>query len=191
MAKPNTAAQKQIERYLSQQPEPHQSTLRTLRAMLQKILPGATEQMSYGMPAFLVQGKGVVAYAGFKEHCSYFPMSGSVLPQIKRELSRYSTNKGTLRFSADHTLPLSLVKKLVKVRLTEISHVQNGKRMEFFPDGRLKAVGAMKSGNLHGHWKWFRRDGTLMRKGQFRSGTRTGTWETWSSSGKLVKQTRL
>jgi uncharacterized protein YdhG (YjbR/CyaY superfamily) len=53
MAKPKTAAQKQIEHYLPQQPEPHQSTLRALRSMLQKILPDATEQMSFRIPAVL------------------------------------------------------------------------------------------------------------------------------------------
>jgi uncharacterized protein YdhG (YjbR/CyaY superfamily) len=159
--------------------------------MLQKILPGATEQMSYGMPAFLVQGKGVVAYAGFKEHCSYFPMSGSILTQLKKPLGGYSYDKGTLRFAVDRSLPLSLVKTLVKARLAEISDIQNGKRMDFFPDGRLKAAGAMKDGKLHGHWKWFRKDGTLMRKGQFKQGVQVGTWETWSANGKLVKETRI
>ena len=191
MAKPPSAAHNQIERYLSLQPEPHQSTLRALRATLQKVLPGAVEQMSYGMPAFVTHGKGVAAYAGFKEHCSYFPMSGSVLPRLKKDLVGFSTNKGTLRFAANQSLSLSLVKKLVRERLAEISNVSSGKRIDFYPDGRIKAAGAMKNGKLHGHWKWFRKDGTLMRKGQFKLGVRTGNWETWSASGKLVKQTRF
>ena len=73
--------------------------------------------MSYGMPAFKVGGRSVAGYAYFKNHCSYFPHSGSVLPGLADQLGGYEWSKGTLRFPIDKPLPKSLVRRLVDARL--------------------------------------------------------------------------
>ena len=69
------------------------------------------------------------------------------------------------------------------------AEVTNGKRIEFYDDGTVKAEGGMKDGQLHGKWRWYRKDGTLMRTGQLRAGEPVGTWETWDAAGRLVKRT--
>jgi uncharacterized protein YdhG (YjbR/CyaY superfamily) len=79
-------------------------------------LPDAEETMSYNMPAFKLKGKAVAGYAYFKNHCSYFPHSGSVLPDLADELADYQWTKGTLQFPIDEPLPASLVRRLVEVR---------------------------------------------------------------------------
>ena len=97
-------------------PEPQRSTLEKLRGMIRAAAPKeATGTISYGMPAFKYKG-GLVAYASFKCHCSFFPMNGSLVEKFKDELAKYETSKGTIRF-----VPLSatLVKKLVKARVAE------------------------------------------------------------------------
>jgi uncharacterized protein YdhG (YjbR/CyaY superfamily) len=73
------------------------------------------------MPAFKVGGKAVAGYAYYKEHCSYFPHSGGVLPEHADELEPYSWTKGTLRFPIDQPLPKSLVKRLVETRLRQLN----------------------------------------------------------------------
>jgi len=60
-----------------------------------------------------------VGYAAFKEHCSFFPMSGKFVEQIADDLAKYETSKGTIRFSVSKPLPAALVKKIVKVRVAE------------------------------------------------------------------------
>ena len=50
-----------VDEYLAAAPEPHCSTLAQLRAGLRESLPGATETISYGMPAIKVEGKAVDA----------------------------------------------------------------------------------------------------------------------------------
>ena len=94
-----------VDDYLEQAPEPQRSTLITLRATLREILPHAEEAISYNMPAFKVGGKAVAGYAFFKNHCSYFPHSGSVLPQLSKELADYQWSKGTLRFQSTNRYP--------------------------------------------------------------------------------------
>jgi len=59
----------------------------------------------------------IAGFAAFKNHVSYFPHSGSVLPELHREVKKYYTSKGTLRFPSDEPLPHALVEKLIHVRL--------------------------------------------------------------------------
>lgn len=109
-----------VDEYLDGAPEPQRTTLIRLRATLRSLLPSATETISYGMPAFKVEGKAVAGYAYWKGHCSYFPHSGSVLPRIADELGSYDWSKGTLKFPVEEPLPPALVARLVQVRLDEL-----------------------------------------------------------------------
>ena len=108
-----------VDSYLAQVPEPARSTLQRIRATIQSVVPPeTTEGLSYGMPAFRYKG-ALVAYAAFKDHCSFFPMQASLLDEMKDELKGYRTSKGTLQFPQDKPLPATLVKKMVKARVAE------------------------------------------------------------------------
>lgn len=109
-----------VDEYLDEAPEPQKATLISLRATIHRILPDAQEGLSYNMPAMKVGGKAVAGYAYFKAHCSYFPHSGSVLPQLEEELDGYSWSKGTLKFPVDEPLPEALVRRLVETRLEQL-----------------------------------------------------------------------
>lgn len=108
-----------VEAYLVRVPEPARSTLLRVRASIRAAAPkSATEGISYGMPAFRYQG-ALVAYAAFKNHCSFFPMQASLIDSMKQELAGFRTSKGTLQFPLDAPLPAALVKKIVKARVAE------------------------------------------------------------------------
>jgi uncharacterized protein YdhG (YjbR/CyaY superfamily) len=78
--------------------------------------------MSYGMPAFRVNGKSVAGYAHYKRHCSYFPHSGSVISQVEPELlDGYEWTKGTLRFAVDELPAEALVRRMVEIRLAMVA----------------------------------------------------------------------
>jgi uncharacterized protein YdhG (YjbR/CyaY superfamily) len=107
-----------VDEYLAAAPEPQRTTLMALRAMLASLLPQAVEGISYGVPAFLVEGKPVAGYANAKRHCSYFPHSGAVLERVEPELLEgYDWSKGTLRFPVDQPPDQTLVRRLVEIRL--------------------------------------------------------------------------
>ena len=108
-----------VNAYLAKVPEPARATLEKMRATIRSAVPAeATEGLSYGMPAFRYKG-ALVAYAAFKNHCSFFPMQASLIDEMKEELKGYRTAKGTLQFSLDKPLPATLVKKMVKGRVAE------------------------------------------------------------------------
>lgn len=175
-----------IDEHLATLPEPQRATLVVLRDTLRELLPTAEERLSYGMPCFAVQGKAVAGFDGYKQHCSYFPHSGSVIGSVGPLPSWADADAGTLRFPIGKRLPKGLLRKLIRVRLDQISAVSNGKRFDFFDDGTVKAAGSMKSGELHGAWRWYRRDGTLMRTGSFRLGEPVGEWQTYDRAGNPV-----
>lgn len=108
-----------VDAYLAKLPEPARATLEKVRATIRSVVPAeTTEGLSYGMPAFRYKG-ALVAYAAFKDHCSFFPCQASLIDQMKDELKNYRTSKGTLQFPLDKPLPAALVKKMVKARIAE------------------------------------------------------------------------
>ena len=113
------AAPTSVEDYLAALPEGSRAALEKLRKTIKAAAPEATETISYQMPAFKDHGRLLVYYAAFKNHCSLFPASGTVIEALGDELEPYFTGKGTIRFHADKPLPAALVKRIVKVRLEE------------------------------------------------------------------------
>ena len=109
-----------VDEYLRGVDEPKRSTLQALRQTIHEIVPDAEEIISYGLPAFRVGGKTVAGFAAFKNHLSYLPFSGSVLPQLADELSGYTMTKSALHFPIDRPLPKALVKKLILLRLADL-----------------------------------------------------------------------
>lgn len=108
-----------VEEYLTTLDEPKQSTLRQLRSSILEVIPEAEEGISYGLPAFRIRGKVIAGFAAFKNHLSYLPHSGSVIPAVGAKAARYATTKGSLHFPVDTPLPKALVRQLVKVRLRQ------------------------------------------------------------------------
>lgn len=110
-----------VDAYLALLEEPKRATLSRLRETILSILPRAEQGLSYGMPAFRVDGKTIAGFAAFKRHLSYLPHSGSVFPELTEELAGYSLSLGALRFPIDKPLPQDLVRKLIVVRLRQAS----------------------------------------------------------------------
>jgi uncharacterized protein YdhG (YjbR/CyaY superfamily) len=109
----------EVDEYLQRFEEPKRSTLEALRRTILEVVPHAEQGISYRVPAFRVRGKTVAGFAAFKNHLSYLPFSGSVLPQLAGDLEGYTMTKSALHFPVDRPLPKTLVKKLIAVRLRE------------------------------------------------------------------------
>ena len=97
------------------------AVLQKLRETIAAAAPGADEGITYGMPGFLVGGRGLVGYMAFDRHYSFFPMSPGAIDAHRDALGDLVTGKGTISFAYDQRLPVTLVKKVVKTRLAEIA----------------------------------------------------------------------
>ncbi len=110
----------EVDAYIAALDEPKRSTLEALRRTILEVAPDAEQVISYKVPAFKVGGKTIAGFAAFKNHLSYLPFSGSVLPRLASDLTGYSGTKSALHFAIDEPLPKPLVKKLIAARLAEL-----------------------------------------------------------------------
>jgi len=113
-----SAPARTVDDYLAALPEEARATLEKLRKTIKAAAPRADEVISYQIPTYKYHGP-LVAFAAFKNHCSFYVMSSSFLDAHKDELKAYDTAKGTIRFPIGKPLPAALVKKLVKARMED------------------------------------------------------------------------
>ena len=109
-----------VEAYFESLPDEQRAPLQKLRETIAAAAPGTDEGITYGMPGFLLRGKGFVGYMAYKDHYSFFPMSPAVIDAHRNELGDHVTGKGTVSFDYGEHLPVTLIKKVVKTRLAEV-----------------------------------------------------------------------
>ena len=108
----------EVDKYLKALPDDQRETLEKLRQTILSVAKGAEEKISYGMPTVYYEGN-LVHYAAFKEHMSLFGASAFMTKELKDELEGYKTSKGTIQFTVEKPLPVTLVKRIVKARMIE------------------------------------------------------------------------
>jgi uncharacterized protein YdhG (YjbR/CyaY superfamily) len=110
---------KSVDDYLAAVPKDKRAALAKLRETIKATVPTATEVISYGVPTFKHDGKGLVAYGAATTHCTFYLMSTGVVRAHAAELKAYELGKGSIQFPADKPPSKSLVTKLVKARIAE------------------------------------------------------------------------
>ena len=106
-----------IDEYIASFPEDIQNILNDIRATIRAAAPEATEKISYQMPTFFLNGN-LVHFAAFKNHVGFYP-TPSGIDEFKAELSKYKGSKGSIQFPIDQPVPLDLIAKIVKYRISE------------------------------------------------------------------------
>lgn len=110
---------KTVDDYLASVSDDKRSALKKLCKTIRAAAPQAEECISYGLPAFRLNGRPLVAFGATSKHCAFYPMSSATVAAHIDELQNHDTSKGTIRFHASKPLPASLVRKLVKARIAE------------------------------------------------------------------------
>lgn len=90
-----------------------------MRKKILEIVPSAQEVISYGMPAFKVEGKIVAGLLANKKHVGYYPFSGSILQLFPDVLANFSKTKSAIHVPINKPLTKTLLKKLISARLTQ------------------------------------------------------------------------
>jgi len=112
-----------VDDYLAALPEEVRAALEKLRKIIKAAAPGTTEVISYRIPVLKYQGHPLVGFGAAKNHCSFFTMSTSMIPNLAhmraRELKGYEISGATIHFTPDKPLSAALVTKLVRERIAE------------------------------------------------------------------------
>lgn len=106
-----------IDDYIADSPEAVRPILEKIRRVIREAAPGATEVISYRMPAF--KGRGILIYfAAFTAHIGLFPpVSGDAA--IERAIAPYAGPKGNLRFPLTRPMPYALIGRIVRLRVEQ------------------------------------------------------------------------
>jgi uncharacterized protein YdhG (YjbR/CyaY superfamily) len=115
-----TKTPENFEEYKNQFPENIRKKLDQLRNIIKKAAPEATEKISYGMPAFTLNGM-LIYFAAHTSHMGFYPLTTGIIA-FREELAPYKTSKGTVQFPYSEPLPSALITKIVKFRVLENMH---------------------------------------------------------------------
>jgi uncharacterized protein YdhG (YjbR/CyaY superfamily) len=110
---------KTVDDYIASQPEAAQPALTQVRNAIRKALPSAEEVISYNIPTYKLDGAMVIYFAGWKQHYSLYPAGARLLAAFKDDLAAYEINKSTIRFALSAPVPVQLIQRIVKFRVTE------------------------------------------------------------------------
>ena len=93
--------------------------LEKLRRTIHAAAPGAEEYIGYGLAGFKFKGRPLVYFGAWEKHCALYAASPSVQKLFLKELKGFEVSKGTIKFTSEKPVPMTLVKKLVKARIAE------------------------------------------------------------------------
>lgn len=111
------ARPKNITEYIKQAPKESQKKLREMRACIRKAVPGAKENIKWGMPAFSYQ-RILVMFAGYKHHIGLYPTPRGV-KAFEKDLAKFHVGRGSIQFPLNKPLPLALIRKITTFRVQE------------------------------------------------------------------------
>lgn len=112
-----------VRKFYETAPEPHRSTMLEMRKRILEVVPNAEEVVSYGMPAFKVNGEVIAGLLSNKKHVGYYPFSGSILHLFPKELAGYSITKSAIHIPIAKPIPKVLVRKLIRARIAQIAGI--------------------------------------------------------------------
>lgn len=91
-----------------------------MRRLIKSELPGSEERISYNIPAYFVDGKLIVYFAGYAQHVGMYP--GRTKSAAYNKLAaQYASGKSTAQFKHTEPLPESIVRNFIRTRLAETS----------------------------------------------------------------------
>jgi uncharacterized protein YdhG (YjbR/CyaY superfamily) len=114
------AKPKDVDSYLARLEPGQRKALQVVRQRIHAAQPGLTEAISYGIPFFKLDGKGLVSIGAAKTYCSLYVMSTRFMLENKSLFAGLDVKGVTIRFPEDKPLSAAFVKALVKARVDDL-----------------------------------------------------------------------
>ncbi|NOJ59798.1 DUF1801 domain-containing protein [Arthrobacter sp. 260] len=83
---------KSIEEYLNALDPEYRTELERIRTLVQQLVPGTEEAISYGMPTLKYKNRALVYFTASKKHMSFYPSSWAI-DELRDQLQHYKTTE--------------------------------------------------------------------------------------------------
>lgn len=110
---------KSVEEYLSALDPARRAELERIRALVNKLVPGTEETISYGMPTLKYKNRALVYFTASKNHMSFYPSSWAI-EELKDRLKDFTTTEHAIQFTLAKPLSDDLIGDLVRAHQREI-----------------------------------------------------------------------
>ena len=107
--------------YLDSLAPDQKAALGSVRELVTKLVPDAEEGKSYGIPAFIYAERPLLGFRAAQKHLSIFPFSPAVVEAVSDRLDGFDLAKGTIRFTASHPIPQTVLTDVIRLREREIT----------------------------------------------------------------------
>jgi uncharacterized protein YdhG (YjbR/CyaY superfamily) len=101
-----------VDTYMEIQPAEVRVRLHAIRETIRATVPEAIESISYGMPAYKLNGKPLIYFAAFKNHIGFYA-TPEVHETFAGELLQYKRGKGSVQFPLNLPIPIDLIRQMV------------------------------------------------------------------------------
>jgi uncharacterized protein YdhG (YjbR/CyaY superfamily) len=99
-----------VEEYIASRPDDVQGVLREIRSTILRLVPAASEKISYQIPTMMLNGRNLVHFGAWKHHIAVYPVPAE--DALRAELAPYLTGKSTARFPLSEPVPYDLIGRL-------------------------------------------------------------------------------
>jgi uncharacterized protein YdhG (YjbR/CyaY superfamily) len=108
-----------VDDYIATFPEAEQKDLNAIRAAIRAGAPGAEEVISYGIPAFKLNG-WLYYFSAYAKHYSLSsPPPNAVWDAFADRIKSYKRSLSALQFPKDQPLPLALITEMTAAKARE------------------------------------------------------------------------
>lgn len=127
MAEQSTSPE--VDAVLAALPEAQRAALQDLRDAIHRLVPDATEAMSYGVATVIHYGP-LLGIGATKTQCSLYVMRPSLVASLRAAIAPRRTSGGTINFDPDDPLPAEILERIVRTRMheNEAAHFRSTQR---------------------------------------------------------------
>lgn len=107
-----------IDDYLAGLSGPGKATVEHMCELVRQMVPDASEELSYAMPAFKYKNKSLVAIIANNKFLSLYPFSS--VEKLGVDISAYDHTSGSIHFSPDKPISDDLLRDIISARKQQI-----------------------------------------------------------------------
>lgn len=109
-----------VDEYINQFDGEVKKRLEVVRLLVRTQAPEAKESIAYGMPAYKLNDKPLVYFAGYAKHIGFY-VTPNGHAAFAEEFAKYKQGKGSVQFPNDRPLPVDLIKRVITYRKNNVS----------------------------------------------------------------------